>query len=562
MNIRDNQSVITNSAKFNSLFIDFVAEPIFAEPSFERSICKFKGAFSGIQDYHAGCGVRFFYFRVMMNRSTEMCSLPIHGTNQQLLTSNTLGTLLSVSNAGHQYTIWLPCSPKALRFDEHGRIEIGSQSTASFQCQLHPQIQLLVERPTHPDEAVVFPCAVMEDSDGQFFDDLRILTEVEQRYYRKSNWFYARQPTDLWKYLINGSVYDPRAHESIGRCFKCQQCAYSWYSYLDYLYRETGKNIYAVLRDEVAYSVLLDMSDDGEWGHGFWSDDIETHARFHLDGIHLLLSQYEKTQDSLWREAAERGMTFILEHLSESLDDESLWFLHDTIEHTKPHQFRSKLFGKSPGNSLCINTHIQALTVLHRLRDAVPDNEIYRSAFDRGMQALHRVLEHQPASWLYRVLVFLALKAKIQKPPKSLLKKVGIRFWQYVVRKFFWFVRTLFPRIVYPNGFVERDLTFSWASDRYHIINIKDLLTLYQQEPVAWLPPYIENGVAFARQLDLAQALGRSPYYIEWMDILYLYNLLIAPIEASEFEAAMKTIEAETEGYSLDYYASELVRGV
>ena len=551
-----------NRSMSNSFFIDFVAEPIFAEPSFERIVCEFKEAFSGIQDYHAEHSICFFYFQVMMDPSTGMCSFPIHGTNQQLLTNNSLGTLLSVFNAGHQYTVWLPCSPQTLRFDGDGRIDAGSQSTATFQLQLHPLIQLSVERPTHSDEVVVFPCVVMEDSDGQFFDGLRILTEVELRCYRKSNWFYTRQPADLWKYLINGSVYDSRAHESVGKRFKCQQCAYSWYSYLDYLYRETGKNIYAVLRDEVAYSVLLDMSDDGEWRHGFWSDDMETHARFHLDGIHLLLSQYEKTKDSLWREAGERGMTFVLEHLSEALNDGSLWFLHDTIEHTMPHQFRSTLFGKSPGNSLCINTHVQALTVLHRLREAVPDNEIYRSAFDQGMQALRRVLEHQPASWLYRVLVFIVLKAKIKKPPKSVLKKVGIRFGQYVVRKFFWFVRTLFPRIVYPNGFVERDLTLSWASDRYHIINIKDLLTLYQQEPVAWLPPYIENGVAFARQLDLAQALGRSPYYIEWMDILYLYNLLIAPIEASEFEAAMKTIEAETEGYSLDYYASELVRGV
>src|SRR5262249_34899099 len=148
-------------------------------------------------------------------------------------------------------------------------------------------------------------------------------------------------PAHLWNYLINGSLYDPRSHKGIDKRFKCQQCAFAWWSYFDFLHRKTGKRVYGLLRDEVAFSVLLDLSAEGEWGHGLWSDEIETHARFHLDGLHLLISQYEKTNNPIWLKAAERGMAFIFDHLTDTLDDGCPWFLHDTLEKKKDHRLRS-----------------------------------------------------------------------------------------------------------------------------------------------------------------------------------------------------------------------------
>ncbi len=99
------------------------------------------------------------------------------------------------------------------------------------------------------------------------------------------------------------------------------------------------------------------------------------------------------------------------------------------------------------------------------------------------------------------------------------------------------------------------------------ITNLKDILTLYQQVPCPWLCSYINNGVALERkflvEFDLRNALAKSQYYIEFMDILYLYDKLIERVTPEEMNRVREkeTIYQQTGGYSLDYYASELVRG-
>ena len=159
-----------------------------------------------------------------------------------------------------------------------------------------PRIELKILQGVNPGEMAVMPYVILKDPGGTFFDEISSLTDPERRLYRKSDWFYASRPLDIWKYLINGSLYDPRSKKGIDKRFKCQQCAFAWWNYFSFLHQTTGKKVYSLLQDEIAYSVLLDLSTEGEWGHGFWSEEIETHARFHLDGIHLLISQYEKTE--------------------------------------------------------------------------------------------------------------------------------------------------------------------------------------------------------------------------------------------------------------------------
>ena len=301
----------------------------------------------------------------------------------------------------------------------------------------------------------------------------------------------------------------------------------------------------------IAYSVLLDMSANGEWGHGYWSDEMETHARFHLDGIHLLISQHEKTGESLWVESAERGMSFVAEQLMEKLDDGSLWFLHDTTEHKdKRTQFQSSLFGKSPGNSLCINTHVQALTVLYRLVHVFPQNKIYSEMFEKGLNALHRVLEHQPAETLYRIFIFMFMKSR--RTHESLVEKVVNAVKVRSIKRGFWVVRRQFPRLVYPGGWIDRDLTISCFNEIYQMSNLKDLLTLYQQMPLSWLVPYIKNNFNFLRkflfQLGLKNALESSPYYIEFMDVLYMYDKYIEEIDHEEINCVKEAIYRQTGG--------------
>ena len=546
------------------LFAEPIVEPGFAGGGLER-VQQRGDSCSQLVDIHSTDGVRLYYLRVASEDTPQTISISSAVTINRALEGCEFGLLLGVNAGDGQYTVWLPSAPTQLCFDQYQRIVASNESTISYQWEFQPHIQLRLLQPGQAGGATVVPYVVLRDPEGKFFGELGSLSDLERRLYRKSNWFFARTPLDIWTYLINGSIYDPRSHREVGKRFKCQQCAYAWWIYFDFLHRETGKRVYAVMQDEVALTVLLDMSAEGAWRHGFWSDEMETHARFQLDGLHLLISQYEKTGEPMWLEAAQRGMAFVSEYLTEGLDDGSLWFLHDTIEYSRRPHFKSTLFGKTPRNSLCINTHVQALTVLHRLRLAVPDKKIYAEMFDKGLRALRRTLDYQPGELFYRPLMFWIMKHKTRSEARSKWGKLRNSLEKRLIQRIYWSVRRRFPRLVQPGGFTERDLTLSFASDRYHVINLRDFLTLYQQEPLAWLRPYIKDSTAFVRKfvrdLGVATAVERSPYYIELIDILYLYDKLIEPVPPEEMSAAEEKIYQQMGGYSLDYYASELVRG-
>ncbi len=537
----------------------------FASGNFKRIKQHFNPSCSKLVDIHADHGVMIHFLRVTSEGETKKLSISGTGNASHVLESGEFGILLRINHEDHWYTIWLPSTYGQFFPDNNQRLTMPDNSFLSYQWQFRPHILFNLLLPGRIGEFTFIPYIVLEDTNEQFFEELKSFNEIERRLYRKSDWFFAETPSDVWKYLINGSIYDPRSHKGIDKRFKCQQCAYAWWCYFGFLYEKTGKKIYDIMQDEVAYTVLLDMSAEGEWGHGYWSDNIETHTRFHIDGIHLLISQYEKTGKPTWLEAAELGMAFISDHLMEQLDNNCLWFLHDTMEHRMRHHFKSTLFGKSIGNSLTINTHVQTLTALHRLTQSIPDKKIYSEMLENGVRALRRVIDYQPADVIYRMLMFLIMKYKTNKKGLSISGKLKNYLVGLIIPKIFWSLRHRFPRIVYPGGFTERDLTLSFASDRYHITNMKDFLTLYQQEQFIWLHSYIKNGYAFLSKffdkMDLTNALSLSPYYIEFIDILYLYNKLIEHVPPEEIDSIKEKIYQQTGGYSLDYYASELVRG-
>ncbi|WP_447964775.1 hypothetical protein [Nitrospira sp. Ecomares 2.1] len=472
--------------------------------------------------------------------------------------------LLAVEFEKRVFTVWLPSASVKCHFDKFQRMSAPEEPFLPWHWEVNVSIQLQLFLSGIPGEQANVPYMLIEDANGEFIEEIKSLNSVEQCLYRKSDWFFANKPSDIWKYLINGSIYDPRGHKGMNKRYKCQQCAYTWWSYFGYLKKETGKKLYDSMQDILAYSVLIDLSPKGEWRHGFWTDDMEIHARFQLDGIHLLISQHKKTGESLWVEGAERAMAYVAEHLMDQFDDGSLWFLHDSTEHQdRRTHFHSTLFGKSPGNSLCINTHVQGLTVLHRLRQAIPQKPMYAEMLEKGVTALKRVLDHQPADPLYRI--FLAIWMKIRKKPKSKAEIVMHAVMTRSIIKVFWPVRRQFPRLTYPGGWIDRDLTISCFSENYQVTNLKDFLTLYKQMPLPWLLPYIKNNVValrkFLSQFGLANALEASPYYIEFLDVLYMYDKEIGKIDEEEIRKSQEIIYRQTGGSSVDWVASELVSG-
>lgn len=546
----------------NSIFLTrYDEELIFQHKGFERSRNHHSESWIKLTDSFGGENFRICYLKLLFPNERSEISLFQSGTIKQLIEDAEFGFVLRIDDNRGKYTIWFPSVPYQVHFDNYQRITPSVGTSVKFHAQLKPDIKLKLIYSPLQDQVIVFPCVIMEDKAGQFFQEVRCLSLVERRLYRKSNWFFAKRPSDLWNYLIYGSIYDPRTHNKVGKRFKCQQCAYAWWNYFHLLQKETGKKIYSFLQDAIAYSVLLDMSGEGNWEHGFWSDDPETHARFHLDGLHLFLSQYQKTGESIWLEAVERGIAFILENMVDRFNDGSLWFLHDTIEDKMPHRFSSKLFGKFSGNSLCLNTHIQALTVLHRLCILIPNKIIYACMFYNGVNALRRVMEHQPADLFYKFLMPVVIKRIEREKACSRCERLYVSLQGHIIHKIYWGMRRRFPRLIYTSGFTERDLTLSCASDRYHLINLKDLLTLYKQEHFPWLRSYIKNGVSFIRTLDFTKALKRSPYYIEWIDILHLYKQTIEDVQPEEMDFVEQKIFYQMGGYSLDYNILKSIEG-
>jgi len=541
-------------------------EKIFHANGFERVEYVFDEFCSQLVDVHEKQGVGIHYLRVTSEDGSTNVRFSSRGTVLNVFQGSDFGMLLTVGYENRTYSVWLPVACGQFRFDKYQRISAVEDSSLPYLWEFNSGIQLDLFLSGNPGERAIIPYMIIDNSHEQFIEEIKFLSKVERCLYRKTDWFFAQKPSDIWGYLINGSIYDPRSRKGIDKRFKCQQCAFAWWSYFGFLYKETGKKLYDIMQNFIAYSVLLDLSAKGEWGHGYWSDAIETHARFHLDGIHLLISQHEKTGEPLWVEAAERGMAFVTEHLMEQLDDGSLWFLHDTNEHREKHiHFQSTLFGKTPGNSLCINTHVQALTVLYRLVDTIPHNKIYSELFEKGVKALQRVLAHQPAETIYRMLMFVLMKSKTKRKPQSLLERAINGIVVRIIKKMYWAVRRQFPRLVFPGGFIERDLTLGCFVDNYQITNLKDFLTLYRQVPLPWLVPYIKNNLVFLRKFlskwGLTNALDSSPYYIELEDVLYMYDKHIEKVNPEEMNTVKETIYLQAGGYSVDYYASELVRG-
>jgi len=517
------------------------------------------GSISIKTDVHESFRISISYLKITCSQEMAAIRFSDNYTIERVA-SSTLGLTVKLRYADKPYLLWFPAAPALAQLDQHSRMTPSGGSHYLWSMQGSLELKL---SPTRQGQDVFIPLLLAASDVDELFSELTALEECERRLYVKSEWFSSNDPGDVWGYLINGSLYDPRSCPPVGKRFKCQQCAYAWWTYFDYIHSQTKKKVWAVLRDEIALCALKDMEETGAWRNGFWSDDMEIHSRFQLDGLHLLISQYERTKSKQWLDAAKRGMAFVREHLAETLDDGSVWYLHDDVHTSKRHKIRSKAFGKSTGNSLCLNTHIQALTVIHRLGlHSGKENNPYERMFQDGINALERVMAHQPADLLYRYFVprMLVMSRNTDQSILGLIKK---RLKKRFLAKIYWKVRARYPRLVQPNGFIERDLTVEIASDRYHVTNVKDLLTLYLQRPLPWLRTYIENGLEFlldyVKEVGIETAISRSPYFIEVAEIVYMYNNAVNPVSDQDLSDIIEGISRATDGCSLDYYASDLV---
>ena len=225
-------------------------------------------------------------------------------------------------------------------------------------------------------------------------------------------------------------------------------------------------------------------------------------------------------------------MNEVIARFSDPLPGGGLWILHDSIEaEGTPPRNRPPSLGQSRGNSLCLNTHVQTLFVLNKLAHVQRGEQSAqtRERYERGMAALQRILVLDSAPALYRLLGACVRPVVESKGKPGLIARM-IRVLAFrVFRKLYWWLRRRYPRIVYPNGFIERDMASSMLADDYHVLNLKDLLLLYSLDPRPWIAKPVVDGFGFLQRLDLRAARARSPLFVEAADVHRLFARLLDP---------------------------------
>jgi hypothetical protein len=494
-----------------------VGKTVFFSANFSRHHVELSPACSITCDTLPENGTEIRFFRWLASSPNAMASFRFPGEVGGFVTDDRVGALINEGADGRGPLVWFPRAILVGRKDEYGRMTIADGDVVESWWELNDSPTLHLRLSGSERAEVFWPMAIFAEDSGVSESNLSRLTEVEQRRVVKSDWFDASSPADLWKYFLEGGLYDPR-DEGHGR-FRCQQCAFAWWGYLMALHNRTSKPHYRALARWVAWSVLVDQANDGSWRHGFWEAEPEIHARFFWDGVRLLLAEHALDPRPELLEGARRAGAFALEHLSEELDEGRLWFLHDSIEGAMELQVRTPVLGRSVRNSLCLNTHVQALNVLQRLA-ARTDDEMFADAYRRGRDGLLAALAVRDDGWATAFLDRLLPAALAWKIPTDFAERV-LRFLLYRVGAgVYWWLRGVNPGLVFGNGYLDRDLGATMLADEYHVINLKDLLELYSLDPEPWLRKVIENAAGFASSLDFGRSLARSPIWSEWADVL------------------------------------------
>lgn len=466
------------------------------------------------------------------------------------------GILIRGLRGGEQWSLYLPEIVFIGSCDLNNRLKTADIHQIFYTFEFNNTINLVVNPRNGDDNIFSYSCVFAEDRIVNLFNEIIYDHEVERKKYLKSVWFCAENPTDIWKYLINGSIYDPIPGRGSHMRYKCQQCAYSWWDYFGYLKSHTSKKIYDVFQDELAYSIDQDLQSKGDWKHGAWSDEMETHTRFQLDGIQLFISQYLKTSNRHWLTRAEFAMKYLIDDMVTRHPDGSIWFLHDSTADKTIHRVNGRILGENNIHSITINTHVQALFVLARLVEYSNQKKYYEQFIHKGLASLKNILELSPAESIYNLIIPWCVKHQLRDQLGGRKQKVIKVLEKRLLMRIYWYLRKRYPRFVYPNGLTERDLILTFMPLNYHVINIKDLLTLYRYYPENWLETSIRKGVDFLMKLtdrSVFMGLLESNYiFVEVTELLKLYSKMIDKISDDDINRVKEKIFIATGGYSLD----------
>jgi len=436
-----------------------------------------------------------------------------------------------IRDKGQLRLFWLPAAGARREYDDQGRMVVNVESDFEIRSD---SSGLCLRAQCRAGSVFEFVVLCFRKRIEVFSRELTDLSPVETKRVVRDTWFSYEGMSDVWDYLINGMIYSTK-HVGPGKAWNSQNLAYGLYYYLDYLLKVTGKRIYLICRNLVAYSVMLSLPNDGRWRHGIWTDLMETHMIHQVAGIDVLLSFHKETGNMLFMRKALAAADYLLS-CTDRLDDGKVWFLHDSLEdNVQEARFYyegmtpTAAFGKSPSNTLCLNSHILALAVLHRVGQTVHD-EKYGSAFGKGLDSLRRLLGESPCSIVYGIIYQLRdwLLRCVLETDYKIIRKIQQRYDHVLRKSILPRLKRKHPRYVMPNGYIERDLCFAPLSDSYHLLNIKVLLMLYGVSPADWLLAVIRKGVEYTVKSQLGKFIALyGSRAVVLLDILLMYSAMV-----------------------------------
>jgi len=427
------------------------------------------------------------------------------------------GGWLSQSRTSEQAFYWIPGVPKVRRVDEEGRIlweedaliEEFQASGVGLDCLLEPTSAEFLD-------VVIWKFGL--EQDGLQEELTQLLTIETQSFFLFASHENYCEPAQIYESLIHGHVYCRSAPWPRRWRFPDELDAYALYLILSGLQVATGKTLYSLLKMQVLRSVLDRQSDDGGWYHGEWTDDMECHVRLHCGGMHLLATVLDEGHDPGVADALERAARFLV-----GLTDQTrlgTWFLHDSLETSREGMNKgpfpwvsNRVLGKSETNMLVLNTHLDSLIALDRYQQVTGDKQ-FAAAIKSGGLAAHGILSLRPAEAFYRRfynLVDLTLlpTSKAESLPFYIraLKRIT---WKYLIPRVH-YLRSRWPRLVMPNGYVERAVGLRGVSHAYQSVNVWDLIRYRRRFSKSEVGGVIERALQYTQKTDLREFWVEKP---------------------------------------------------
>lgn len=459
-----------------------------------------------------------------------------------------------------QPAYWIPRSPVTRALDQDGHLlRQEAAEVVSFDATpLHLEIGIRAPGELHLD------CVIWrlppDESDLILTLESPSILETQPFFMWSSHTPYSR-PADVYLHLVHGHVYEN--HEVWPRYWRvCSELdAYSLYVTLSGLERATGKRLYTLLKQQIVYSVIARQAEDGGWYHGEWTDGMEAHYRLVNAAMLMLTAYLEEHEDDLARKSLEKAASFLVARAHKL--DVGVWFVHDSLEGSPEGMGKypfawssSTALGKATTNMLILNTHLDTTIALDRYAQTTGDRQ-YQNLVGSAREAAITVLQLRPAEWLYRIIfrildLTLLPKETAMRLPLHLriLKRIG---WKYLAPSLHRF-KAVFPRLVMPNGFIDRSLCQKGFSTRYQSVHVWDLVRYVRRFPDDGVRSLLKRAVEYTYHGDIREHWKESSERQDalgfWVEALY-HLCLIDPDPTLRRWLAEAVIDAEEVGLGL-----------